>query len=86
MDQWWKRHSDIDMGSYEQHDVEYVTGRIPLLLDKCVVGKRIDLTVKDLRDIYDKAVGFVQRTRAKTMGNLLEWNWYVRFFQRPGHY
>ena len=86
MDQWWKRHSDVDMGGYEQRDVEDVTGCIPLLLAKCVVGKKIDLTVKDLRNIYDKAAGFVQRTRVKTMGNLLDWKWYVRFIQRPGHY
>ena len=61
MDQWWKRHPGIDMGGYEQSDVEDVTGCIPLLLDKCVVGEKIDLTVDDLRDIYDNAVGFVQQ-------------------------
>ena len=60
MDQWWKRHK-IDMGGYKRSDVEDVTGRIPLLLDKCVVGKKINLTVKDLRDIYDKAAGFAQQ-------------------------
>jgi hypothetical protein len=88
MDQWWIRHSDVDMGGYERRDVEDATGCIPLLLTKCVVSKKIDLTVKDLRNIYDKAAGFVQRIRAKTMGILLEWNWYVRFIQspRPGHY
>jgi hypothetical protein len=86
MDEWWKRYSDIEMTDDEKSDFEDITGRIPLLLDKCVVDKKIDLTVKDLRDIYDKAAGFVQRTRAKTMENLLEWNWCVRFIQRPGHY
>jgi hypothetical protein len=77
MDQWWKRHSDIDMGGYERRDVEDVTGCIPLLLDKCLVGKKIDLTVADLRDIYHKAVNFVKQIRTKTEGMEFYWQWYV---------
>jgi hypothetical protein len=76
MDQWWKRHSNIDMGGYEKRHVEDVTGRIPLLLDKCVVGgKKIDLTVKDFRDIYDKAAGFAQLVKARNIPS--DWKWYV---------
>jgi hypothetical protein len=75
MDQWWKRHSDIDRGGYEKHDIEDATGRIPLLLDKCVVGKKIDLTVEALYDIYDKAVGFTQLVRESDAPS--KWKWYV---------
>ena len=75
MDQWWKRHSDIDMGGYEKRDIEAVTGRIPLLLNKCVVDKKIDLTVKFLRDIYDKAAGFVQQVKERNTST--RWKWYV---------
>ena len=75
MDQWWKRHDGIDMGGYTQSDVEDVTGCIPLLLDKCVVSKKIDLTVKDLRDIYDKAAGFAQQVKERNTP--LRWKWYV---------
>jgi len=75
MYQWWKRHPDIDKGGYEESHVEDVTGRIPLLLDKCVVGNKIDLTVKDLRDIYDKAVGFVQQVKERNTSS--RWRWYV---------
>ena len=75
MDQWWKRHSDIDMGGYEKRDIEAVTGRIPLLLNKCVVDKKIDLTVKVLRDIYDKAAGFVQQVKERNTST--RWKWYV---------
>lgn len=78
MDQWWKRTTGIDMGRYEQSDVEDVTGCIPLLLDKCVVGKKVDLTVVALREIYDQAVGFVQQMRSKRMGAQLKWDWYVQ--------
>ena len=75
MDQWWERHSDIDRGGYEKRDIEDVTGRIPLLLDKCVVGKKIDLTVKDLRAIYNRAAGFAQKIREDNTPS--RWKWYI---------
>ena len=63
------------MGGYEKRDIEAVTGRIPLLLNKCVVDKKIDLTVKVLRDIYDKAAGFVQQVKERNTST--RWKWYV---------
>jgi hypothetical protein len=75
MDQWWEQHSDIDMGGYEKRDVEDVTGRIPLLLNKCVVGTKIDLTVQDLRDIYDKAASFALLVKERNTPP--RWKWYV---------
>jgi hypothetical protein len=77
MDQWWIRHSDIDKGCYKQDDIEDVTGCIPLLLDKCVVNKKIDLNVADLREIHHKAVAFAQEVRTRTEGTGLTWQWYV---------
>ena len=85
MDQWWKR-SKIQLGGYTRSEVEDVTGRIPLLLNKCVVDGKIDLTVDDLRDIYDKAVNFVQEIRDRTTGHPAKWHWYVRLIQRSVHY
>ena len=79
MDQWWKRHK-IDMGGYKRSDVEDVTGRIPLLLEKCIVGGKIDLTVNSLRDIYNNAASFVQEIRDKTTGHPLKWQWYVLIY------
>jgi hypothetical protein len=76
MDQWWKRYK-IDMGGYKRSDVEDVTGCIPLLLDKCMVGGKIDLTANEFRDIYNKASSFVQEIRDKTTGHPLFWEWYV---------
>jgi hypothetical protein len=86
MDQWWSRNSDIRMEEDERRDVEDVTGCIPLLLDTCKVDGGIDLTVTNLRKVYDKAVSFVQQIRAKNAGDSVEWNWYVRLIQRSGHY
>jgi hypothetical protein len=79
MDEWWKRHK-IDMGGYKRCDVEDVTGRIPLLLDKCIVNGKIDLTVNNLREIYSKAATFVGEIRDKTMGHSLKWEWYVSIY------
>jgi hypothetical protein len=75
MDEWWKRHT-VDMGDYKRSDVEDVTGCIPLLLDKCVVDGKIDLTVKELGDIYDKAAAFVQQVKDSNFPPA-RWRWYV---------
>lgn len=48
-----------------------------LLLDKCVASGKIDLTMADLREICNKAAGFAQEIRARTKGEMFEWNWYV---------
>jgi hypothetical protein len=56
MDQWWERHNTIDRGGYGQSDVEDVTGRIPLLLDKYMVSGKIDLTMADSREILSDAL------------------------------
>jgi hypothetical protein len=78
MDEWWKRHTDIDKGGYERRDIEDITGCIPLLLDKCVVNRKIDLTAFALREVYDKAADFVIEMRKKMKGDLFGWDWYVR--------
>ena len=72
------------MGCYERSDVEDVTGCIPLLLEKCVVREKVDLTVVALRDIYDKAVSFVQQMISEKMGAQYEWDWYVRLIWTLG--
>jgi hypothetical protein len=71
------------MGGYKRSDVEDVTGRIPLLLDKCVVDGKINLAVNSLRDIYNNAAGFVQGVRDDTIGHILKWQWYVSIYSTP---
>ena len=80
MDQWWERHNEVAMEGYERSEVEDFTGCIPLLLDRCVVGGKIDLTVNSLRDIYNNAASFVQEIRDKTTGHPLKWQWYVLIY------
>src|SRR5256885_13244033 len=49
----------------DRDHVEDVTGCIPLLLDKCLVDKKIDLDVDDLRSVRRKAVSFVTQIRSE---------------------
>ena len=86
MHQWWERHKGLATEDYNRDKVEDITGRIPLLLDKCVVEGKIDLTVPELCDIYDKSAGFVQRIRDITKGSDLKWKWYVQLILYLGHY
>jgi hypothetical protein len=77
MDQWWKRHGDIDMAGYDKSEVEDITGCIPLLFDKCAVDGKINFAVKDLHDIGDKAVSFMYEIKERPTGCSFEWQWYV---------
>jgi hypothetical protein len=86
MDQWWRRCGKIDMRGYKRSDVEDITGCIPLLLDKCMVDRKIDLAGDYPREIYHRAVSFVQDIQTKTARKGWEWQWYVRLIRRSGHY
>ena len=85
MDRWWDRRGGIDMGGYEKSQVEDTTGRIPLLLDMCVVDNKIDLTRTSLKEVHEKAVSFVQEISTVTQGTP-KWKWYVRFVRCSGRY
>ena len=84
MSQWWTRNSHVDKGDYNQSEVEDITGCIPLLLDKCVVGGKIDMTVDDFRNIYYEAVGYVRHIKFYTK-DPESWDLYVRLIRRSGH-
>jgi len=79
MDEWWKRHKDVDMGDYDRRGFEDRTGCIPLLLNKCVVNGKINLDVQEVHDICGKAVHFVTDIRDATTGKEHIWQRYVRF-------
>jgi hypothetical protein len=76
-EQWWKRHSQVDLGGYDKEDIENLTGSIPLLLDQCMVNGKIDLD--PLTEVGIKAATFVGNIRKKTkdVGNYGDWNLYV---------
>ena len=65
MDHWWKRREKVKRGDYTEAEVEDLTGRIPLLLENCVVGNEIDLENKFFNEIYTQAVAFEQDIQLK---------------------
>ena len=64
MEQWWLRNS-VDLGSYTKDEVEDFTGSIPLLLDSCVVDGKIDLSVQELKNVFDQVQRFMGECKAK---------------------
>ena len=65
MEQWWKRNNDLvdgDLvwGGYTKNEIEDFTGRIPLLLDSCVVDKKVNLEIDIFNRISEQASGFIR--------------------------
>ena len=54
----------VKLGDYTKDEVEDFTGRIPLLLENCVVGDKIDLNIKFFAQIYSQAMTFKQDIQA----------------------
>ena len=65
MDHWWKRRETVKLGNYTKGEVEDFTGRIPLFLENCVVGDKIDLNIKFFAQIYSQAMTFEQDIQTK---------------------
>jgi hypothetical protein len=63
----------MDLGGHDKEDIEDLTGKIPLLLDQCVVNGKINLD--PLASVGAKAAIFTDQTR-KEVGNSGYWNLY----------
>ena len=59
MEQWWRRNSSVDLGSYTQNEVEDLTGCIPLLLDNCMVNGKINLFTEALQSVFNQVQQFM---------------------------
>jgi len=57
MDHWWRR-KEVDLGDYSQDEVEDFTGRIPLLLENCLVDGKINLRVNFFLEICSQVTTF----------------------------
>ncbi|KIX05638.1 uncharacterized protein Z518_03610 [Rhinocladiella mackenziei CBS 650.93] len=76
---WWDRHSDLSLEDKAKENFEDLTGRIPLLLNECVVRGKINLS--PLQKVADKAVIFTDGVKLKTLneGNDVRWTRYCEF-------
>ena len=68
MEQWWLRNS-IDLGSHTKDEVEDLTGSIPLLLNSCVVDGKIDLSVQELRNVFEQVQKFMADCKLEAKEN-----------------
>ena len=66
MEQWWIRKKDALPDEYKAGDletfkseVEDITGRIPLLLDRCIVKGKIDLSAPKLNEVFSQVQDFM---------------------------
>ncbi|KIX05618.1 uncharacterized protein Z518_03590 [Rhinocladiella mackenziei CBS 650.93] len=83
MEQWWKQHKDIKLGEYSRNKVEDVTGRIPLLLNQCIVNRKFDLTAPKLIEISNESMAFAQRIKSTT--TKYAWEWYCDYVKACIH-
>ena len=74
MQQWWIRNNDALPDEYKadnldkykagdlktfKSEVEDITGRIPLLLDKCIVEGKINLSAPKLNQVFSQVQQFM---------------------------
>jgi hypothetical protein len=76
MEQWWRRHRHlIDgktvRGGYTKDEVEDFTGCIPLLLENCIMDKKIDLQAEAMEFVWKEVIAFVSKMKrdSKTSGH-----------------
>ena len=59
MNRWWERIGEVELGDYTKEEVEDLTGRIPLFLEKCVIqlvrGKKIKLDTEFFANVDSQA-------------------------------
>jgi hypothetical protein len=72
MEQWWQQNSNVDLGSYTRNEVEDLTGRMPLLLNGCVVNGKIDMSADALMNVFSQVRQFMATMEATQNEKL--WN------------
>jgi hypothetical protein len=80
-EQWWKRHSQVDLRGHCKEEIEDLTGGIPLHLDQCVANGKINL--RPLALVGAQAAVFAADTalKAKKDSNGDHWQLYVHLIQ-----
>ena len=66
---WWKRNARrVSHAGYTKHQIEDITGSIPLLLDGCVVENEIDLSALPLVVISEQVLQFMEEKNQEDPG------------------
>ena len=75
MEQWWERNKDVARGDYTKAEVEDFTGCIPLLLDMCVVDRKINLRVPIMKSVWNEVASFVLKMKKNAVP--YAWEMYI---------
>ena len=70
MNHGWERKRTVDLGHYTRDEVEDFTGFIPLFLEKCMVGGKIDLASEFFTKIDSQVAAFEEKIQRKYEHNL----------------
>ncbi len=63
MKHWWVRNNDLILGDYTKDEVEDFTGCIPLILESCIVNRKINLQADIIYSIYEEICSFIEEIR-----------------------
>ena len=77
MEYWWERNKglidvDIVRGGYTTDEIEDFTGCIPLLLESCVVGGKIDLHAEAITSVWKQVAMFISKVKENAIGESWE--------------
>ena len=64
MEQWWERNNVVWEG-YTKPEVEDFTGCIPLFLNECMAGGKMDLGVQAMKSVWDQVTSFISKIKEK---------------------
>jgi len=77
MKHWWERNKGlidggIVRGGYTTDEIEDFTGCIPLLLESCVVGGKIDLHAEAITSVWKQVAMFISKVKENAIGESWE--------------
>lgn len=75
MQEWWRRHKDLDLGGYTKEEIEDLTGCVPLLLSKVSEGgTKVEVKVPMLAEVAQQAQQFVHVKWKELRNNPMKWD------------
>ncbi|KAF8539204.1 hypothetical protein BDD12DRAFT_981132 [Trichophaea hybrida] len=79
-EKWWQRHAKDDLGNYTRQEVEDLTGSIPLLLDRCMVDGKVNMSAEALVTVSKHVEHFMSTIQRNV--NSRNWNWHCDYLTK----
>ena len=66
MQEWWRRHENLDLDGYSREEIEDLTGCVPLFLSEISVGgTKIDMEAPMLIEVARQAQLFIDAKKTE---------------------